>query len=59
MDSGVGQAQYGDMLIRGKDAQETRFRRYLWWRANRDWLSVVSSISAVVAAFVLIARVLG
>jgi hypothetical protein len=47
------------MLIRGKDAQETRFRRYLWWQANRDWLAVVSSISAVVAAFALIARVLG
>jgi hypothetical protein len=47
------------MLIRGKDAQETRFRRHLWWQANRDWLAVVSSISALVAAFVLIARVLG
>ena len=59
MDSGVGRAHYGVMVIRGKDAQETRFRRHLWWQANRDWLAVVSSISAVVAAFVLIARVLG
>ena len=59
MDSEVGRAHYGFMLIRGKDAQETRFRRHLWWQANRDWLAVVSSISAVVAAFALIARVLG
>lgn len=59
MDSGVGLTHYGDMLIRGKDAQETRFRRHLWWQANRDWLAVVSSVTAVVAAFALIARVLG
>ena len=59
MAKGGGRAHYGVMLIRGKDAQETRFRRHLWWQANRDWLAVVSSISAVVGAFVLIARVLG
>lgn len=59
MASGVGLSHYGVMLIRGKDAQETRFRRHLWWQANRDWLAVVSSISGVVGAFVLIARVLG
>jgi hypothetical protein len=59
VESGDGLSHYGAMLIRGKDAQETRFRRYLWWQANRDWLAVVSSISAVVAAFALIARVLG
>jgi len=59
VETGVGQEHYGCMLIRGKDAQETRFRRHLWWQANRDWLAVVSSISAVIAAFALIARVLG
>ena len=59
MESGVGREHYGVMLIRGKDAQETRFRRHLWWQANRDWLAVVSSISAIIAAFALIARVLG
>jgi hypothetical protein len=57
--SGVGLTHYVVMLIRGKDAQETRFRRHLWWQANRDWLAVVSSISGIVGAFVLIARVLG
>ena len=59
MDSGDGRAHYDVMVIRGKDAQETRFRRHLWWQANRDWLAVVSSLSAIVAAFVVIARVLG
>ena len=57
--SGVGLSHYDGMVIRGKDAQETRFRRHLWWQANRDWLAVVSSISAVIGAFALIARVLG
>jgi len=47
------------MVIRGKDAQETRFRRYLWWQANRDWLGVVVTISAVVSAFVVLVRTLG
>jgi hypothetical protein len=47
------------MVIRGKDAQETRFRRYLWWQANRDWLGVIVTISAVVSAFVVLVRTLG
>jgi len=59
VESGIGREHYGVMLIRGKDAQETRFRRHLWWQANRDWLAVVSSISAVIGAFALILRVLG
>jgi hypothetical protein len=59
VETGVGPGHYCRMLIRGKDAQETRFRRHLWWQANRDWLAVVTSISAIVAAFALIARVLG
>ena len=55
----VRRGHYCGMVIRGKDAQETRFRRHLWWQANRDWLAVVTSISAIIGAFVLIARVLG
>ena len=45
--------------IRGKDAQETRFRRHLWWQANRDWLGLVASISAVIGAFVAVAHAFG
>ena len=59
MDSGEGRVQYVLMSIRGKDAQETRFRRHLWWQANRDWLGVVLTISAVVSAFVVLVRTLG
>jgi hypothetical protein len=59
VDSGDGGAQYWSMSIRGKDAQETRFRRYLWWQANRDWLGVVLSVSAVIGAFVAIAHAFG
>ena len=59
MDSGDGLSHYGVMLIRGKDAQETRFRRHLWWQANRDWLGVVLSITAVIGAFVAIAHAFG
>ena len=59
VDSGVVRAHYDVMLIRGKDAQETRVRRHLWWQANRDWLAVITTISAIIAAFALIARVLG
>jgi hypothetical protein len=47
------------MSIRGKDAQETRFRRYLWWQANRDWLGVVLSVAAVAGAFFAIAHTVG
>ena len=59
MDSGEGRVQYVLMSIRGKDAQETRFRRHLWWQANRDWLGLVASISAVIGAFVAIAHAFG
>ena len=59
METGDGQAQYGVMVIRGKDAQETRFRRYLWWQANRDWLGVIVTISALISAFVVLVRTLG
>jgi hypothetical protein len=57
--SGDGREHYVVMSIRGKDAQETRFRRYLWWQANRDWLGVVVSITAVIGAFVAIAHAFG
>jgi len=59
VETGDGQAQYGVMVIRGKDAQETRFRRYLWWQANRDWLGVIVTISALISAFVVLVRTLG
>lgn len=59
MDSGDRRAHYVVMSIRGKDAQESRFRRYLWWQANRDWLGVVLSITAVIGAFVAIAHAFG
>jgi hypothetical protein len=59
VEPGDRRAHYDGMVIRGKDAQETRFRRYLWWQANRDWLGVVVTISAVASAFVLLARTLG
>jgi hypothetical protein len=47
------------MSIRGKDAQETRFRRHVWWQSNRDWIGVLMTLSAVGGAFLLIARTLG
>ena len=59
MDSGVGRAHYVVMSIRGKDAQETRFRRHLWWQANRDWLGVVMTLSAVAGAFIAIVHTFG
>ena len=59
MAAGDSPVHYVDMSIRGKDAQETRFRRYLWWQANRDWLGVVLSITAVIGAFVAIAHAFG
>jgi hypothetical protein len=59
VETGDGRAQYCVMVIRGKDAQETRFRRYLWWQANRDWLGVIVTIGAVGTAFVVLVRTLG
>jgi len=47
------------MSIRGKDTQESRFRRHVWWQSNRDWIGVVMAVSAVGGAFVLIARAFG
>lgn len=47
------------MWIRGKDAQETRYRRHVWWQSNRDWIGVLMTISAVGGAFLLIARTFG
>ncbi|HXY72012.1 MAG TPA: hypothetical protein VEM41_05675 [Actinomycetota bacterium] len=47
------------MSIRGKDAQETRFRRRIWWQANRDWIGVLMTLSVIGGAFLLIARTFG
>jgi hypothetical protein len=59
VETGDRREQYCDMVIRGKDAQETRFRRSLWWQANRDWLGVIVTISALISAFVVLVRTLG
>ena len=47
------------MSIRGKDAQETRFRRYIWWQANRDWLGSILTLAGLGAFFLLLIRFLG
>jgi hypothetical protein len=59
VDSGTARPHHGAMSIRGKDAQETRFRGRIWWHANRDWIGVLMTISAIGGAFLLIARAFG
>jgi hypothetical protein len=47
------------MSLRGKDAQETRFRRYIWWQANRDWLGIIFTLAGLGGIFLLLARIPG
>ena len=59
MDAAVSEPHHEAMSIRGKDAQETRFRGRVWWHSNRDWIGILMALSAVGGAFLLIARTFG
>lgn len=44
------------MSIRGKDRWESRFKRHLWWHANRDWIQLFTFTGAAAVGILALAH---